>query len=47
MRKRKKVFKTNEDYFRWYNENKEQVEILLCRVDEKIEIEYVLKEVLN
>ncbi len=45
MRKRKKIFKNNEEYLKWYNENKEIVDILLCKVDEKIKIEYVLKEV--
>lgn len=45
MRKRKKIFKNNEEYLKWYKDNKEKVNILLCKVDEKIKIEYVLKEV--
>lgn len=46
---RKKTFVRNDDYFKWYNENKENINIISMKItkeQEKIKIEYeeVIKE---
>ena len=40
-KKRKKVFKTNEEYFTWFNSNKEKIEIVEFKIiEDKIKLSY-------
>ena len=47
-KKRKKTFTKNDDYFKWYEENKDKVNITSFKIikgQEKIKLEYEDKEV--
>lgn len=47
-KKRKKTFTSNQDYFKWYNDNKDKVNITSFKIikgQEKIKLEYENKEV--
>lgn len=45
-KKRKKTFKNNPEYFKWYNDNKDKINIILIEpLKTKIKIEYENKEV--
>ena len=40
-KKRRKIFKTNDEYFEWFNNNKEQIEIVEFKITEdKIKLSY-------
>lgn len=40
-KKRRKIFKTNEEYFDWLNNNKEKIEIVEFKITEdKIKLSY-------
>ena len=40
-KKRRKTFKTNEEYFDWFNNNKEKIEIVEFKITEdKIKLSY-------
>ena len=47
-KKRKKTFTSNQDYFKWYNDNKDEINITFFKIikgQEKIKLEYEDKEV--
>ena len=45
-KKRKKTFKCNPDYFKWYNDNKDKVNIISVDTTRtKTKVEYEDKEV--
>lgn len=49
-KKRKKTFTSNQDYFKWYNDNKDKINITYFKIikgQEKIKLEYEDKEVDN
>lgn len=42
-KKRKKTFKSNPEYFKWYNDNKDKINITFFKIikgQEKIKLEY-------
>lgn len=40
-KKRRKIFKTNKEYFEWFNNNKEKIEIVEFKItDDKIKLSY-------
>lgn len=41
---RRKTFKDNDSYFKFYNEMKDKIKILEIKVNDKIKIIYELKE---
>ena len=41
---RRKTFKDNDSYFKFYNEMKDKIEILEIKITDKIKVIYELKE---
>ena len=39
-KKRKKIFKTNQEYFDWFNNNKEEIKIVEFKITDKIKLSY-------
>ena len=45
-KKRKKTFTENDDYFKWYNDNKDKINIIsVDTTKDKTKVEYENKEV--